>query len=301
MYRDIIRKLSIGFMDSISLENRKQLIEEGISVEEVLKMYPDENDRRNIVEEVLRWSEREGCNFWWYTDSNYPSFDAPASHLPYMLFVNGKIPQVSAKSISIVGTRNVDNTGFQASYRLGLECGANGICVVSGMADGCDQSAMNGCVDAGFCCYGVLGCGLDVDYPKYTSKLKKKVIESGGALISRFAPSELPFKRNFPNRNMIIAAMGSCTVVVQAPKKSGSLITADFALQLGKDVYVSDAGIGKNWNRLGSMNLANEGAPVIHSIDGITRCRKMAFEVEYASENTYRFGNKLYIFRDIRR
>ncbi len=301
MYEQLIRKLLIGFMDSISLEKRKMYISEGVEVDEVLKMNPGEKIRMYSVEQVLKWLEKDNGKIWWCTDSSYPSFEGIDSHLPYMLFVSGNIPKTPCRSISIVGTRNVDNCGFQTSYRLGLECGLNEISVISGLADGCDQSAMNGCVDSGFPVYGILGCGVNVDYPRYSGSLKRRIIESGGALISRFAPDHLPFKQNFPNRNVIIAAMGMCTVVVQAPKKSGSLITADFTLQLGKDVFVSDSGIGNNWNRLGSTALSHDGAKIIHSIDGITQCKKMVFEVDYASGKTFRFGNKLYVFRDIRR
>lgn len=301
MYEELSRKLSIGFMDSISLDNRKMYISEGVKVDEVLKLNPGEKDRRVNVEQVLKWIDNSHSKIWWYTDSSYPSFEGIESHLPYMLFISGNIPRTPCRSISIVGTRNVDNSGFQTSYRLGLECGLNEISVISGIADGCDQSALNGCADSGFPGYGILGCGFNIDYPRYSGSLKRKIIESGGALISRFSPDQLPFKQNFPNRNVIIAAMGMCTVVIQAPRKSGSLITADFAMQLGKDVFVSDSGTGNNWNRLGSMALAHDGAKIIHSIDGITQCRKMVFEVDYASGQTFRFGNKLYIFRDIRR
>lgn len=301
MSEDLFRKISIGFMDTLSLSERRELISGNLTLPEIKKMYPEEKDRTHNVEEVLRWLKEKDCHIWWYTDPGYPSFEGIENRLPYMLFVYGQIPQREMKLISIVGTRNTDNTGFQASYRLGLECGANGICVVSGIADGCDQSAMNGCVDASFPCYGILGCGFHYDYPKYSYPLKKKILETGGALITRFSPSTIPYASNFPNRNVIIASMGMCTVVVQAPKKSGSLITADFALQMGKDVYVSDAGIGKNWNRIGTSSLASEGAKIIHSIDGITKIRKMVFEVNYASGRTFRFGNKLYVFRDIRR
>ena len=301
MYSSLSRKLSIGFMDSISLEKRRQLIDSDMPLDEILALYPHESTHEQEASDVIEWMKCENNHIWWYTDPYYPVFEPIENNLPYMLFVKGTIPSGKYKYYSIVGTRNTDNAGFQASYKLGLECGANKICVVSGMADGCDQSAMNGAVDALFPCYGILGCGLDIDYPKYSSNLKKRVIETGGALISRFAPHTQPFKQNFPNRNMIIAAMGQVLIVVQAPKKSGALITSDFALQMGKDVFVSETGVGKNWNRIGSSNLVFDGARTIHSIDGISSIRRMAFEVEFADKNTYRFGNKLYIFRDIRR
>lgn len=300
MYNDLFRKLSIGFIDSLSLEKRKELIESDLSLEEILSVYNQGKTYNEEVEDVLRWYNGMENNIWWYTDPFYPSFDPIDRKTPYMMFVKGKIPSSRNRYYSIVGTRNTDNTGFQFSYKLGLECAVNNICVVSGMADGCDQSATNGAVDGSFPCYGILGCGLEIDYPKYSSNLKRRVIEGGGALISQFAPHTPPLKQNFPNRNVIIAAMGEVLVVVQAPKRSGALITADFALQMGKDVYVSQAGVGKNWNRVGSSELVFDGAKTVFSIDGISNIKKMAFEVEFADKHTYRFGNKLYICREIR-
>lgn len=293
---ELLRKLQIGFMDSLSLETRHRYILEGASAGDIIRKHDLNLSYIQSAEDVVDWLNKSDENrVIWYSDEDFPVFRNIERRLPYMLFYKGTFKKRNKKSVSIVGTRQVDNEGFQTSFKLGLEAGINDISVVSGLADGCDQASLNGCAASGYPSYGIIGCGLEIDYPLYSDKLKHEMIEGGGAVISRFSPNYPPLRYNFPNRNLIIAAMGDCTVVVQAPKKSGSLITCDMALQLGKDVYVSNAGLGSMWCRLGSSALADDGACVINGIGDFMQCN---FAVdESKSKEGLRFGNKHYFIR----
>lgn len=290
MDEELRRKISIGFMDSLSLRERWECITGGMYVEEAECLYYSEANA------VIDWLNKSDKNkVIWYGDEDYPDFRPVERRLPYMLFYNGNFLQSDKKSVAIVGTRHADNPGIQTAFKIGLEASINDISVVSGLADGCDQAALNGAVVGDYPCFGVLGCGLDIKYPSLTEPLKERMLETGGAIISRFAPNTLPFKQNFPNRNLIIAAMGQSTVVVQAPRKSGSLITSDMTTQLGKDVYVSMAGVGDSWFRLGSNLLAEDGCQVIASMKD---CYPCLFEAYESKENEgLRFGNKHYFIR----
>lgn len=298
MEEKLIRKIQIGLMDSIPLEKRQFFIKKDISLDFILRQYPNTIDHYKDALDILRWLEKSSLNkICWFGDDDFPDFRPISRRIPYMLFYRGEFMNKPCNSISIVGTRHPDNDGFQESFKLGFEASVNGISVVSGLAEGCDQASLYGAVVGKTPSFGVLGCGLDIDYPSYSADLKKAMIESGGAVISRFPPDYPPLKQNFPNRNLIISAMSDCTVVIQAPVKSGSLITSDMTLQLGKDVYVASSGKGSSWERMGSDQLIQDGAVTIKSISELYDCRKEIIQTE--DIKGVRFGNKHYFIRSI--
>lgn len=298
MDEELKRKIQIGFMDSLSLETRRDLINKGVSAIEASLLGENYKSYQKDAEDVLDWMNRDPSNtVCWYGDEDFPTFTPVERKLPYMLFCKGKMLKKDSPSLAIVGTRHVDNEGFQASFKIGLEASVNGISVVSGLADGCDQASLYGAVVGKYPSYGILGCGLEIKYPSFSDSLKQQMIECGGAIISRFPPFYPPLKQNFPNRNLIIAAMGCSTIVVQAPKKSGSLITSDMTMQLGKEVLVSRAGKGNSWARVGSNQLLTDGALIFDSISEVYECK---FKVELSnSSSDIRFGNRHYFIRKL--
>ena len=186
--------------------------------------------------------------------------------------------------------------------------------VSSGFAEGIDQASMRGCIAAKGACIGVLACGHDVEYPSLTSRLRESIVDCGGCIVSRFAPDTPSYKSNFVSRNMVIAAYSNALVVVQAPEKSGTLITSDYALSMGKDVFVSSAGVGAkdskpDSRRAGSQALVNDGALVISSMvqwDGFSHgnlVRRLEGTAASLSLNAksfengeaFRFGDQVYI------
>jgi DNA processing protein len=199
-----------------------------------------------------------------YGSSAYPPLLRELTDPPLLLYYRGILPDPEQTLISIVGTRTPSGAGRAQAYRLGYELGAAGIPVVSGLARGIDSMAHRGNLEGRGKTIAVLGNGLDSVYPVSNRGLALKILESGGCLISEYAPGVPPYKWHFPARNRIIAALGRATIVVEAPEHSGSLITAQYALDQGRDVLVGSVCRTSPQGK-GGRNLAEQGAVYIDS------------------------------------
>ncbi len=291
------RKLLIGFEHSLTLEKRHSLIFSDIPLNKVFDTLQIE-PKFNQVKQCLNWLKDGFGDVIWYKERSFPEFFPIERHLPYMFFYKGQKPNNNQK-VTIVGTRYATEEALQRAFCLGLESQINNITVVSGMAHGIDQAAARGALSAvqlnlGCNMIGVLGCGLEVDYPVMSRMLKDKIVSNGGTLISQFAPFEPAFKQNFPNRNLTMAAYSQATIVVQAPEKSGSLITADFALQMGKDVYVTEEGIKNSAKNTGSLKLSEEGASIITSVSNLFETKLKVVRTEKIIKPFARYGEYNY-------
>lgn len=297
---EIERRLAIGFNDYLSLESRHGLVSGGQTLEEISRR--DGRFRLYLREtrDVIHWlSTSEDHSIIWYGDADFPSFSPIRMHLPYMLLCEGERPQPLQKCAAVVGTRHATYAGIQQAYRFGLEATENGMSLISGFAEGIDQSAMRGALDGNGPCIGVLGCGHCVEYPCLTLDLRKRIVDDGGCVLSRFAPHTVAYKSNFLSRNLILAAYGSFVIAVQAPDKSGTLNTCDYAMQMAKEVYVGSEGVGDRFVQAGTTRLFNEGASVLTSL-----CCE--FRVVECDENTLtgpcrgnarRFGDRCYLIK----
>lgn len=292
----LIRQLAVGFDDFKTLNERTRLINSPFKIEEVAS---SQNIERAV--KTAEWLEKNSdCGIWWNYEEGYPDFSPIENRIPYMIFYRGRKPSAFQKRVAIIGTRHCDYLGLQKSFQLGLEASLNGFSVVTGLAEGCDQAAAEGAVSAikiseSFApCYGVLGCGLDFAYPKFSNKLKQRIIESKGAVLTRFEPGVPPLKYNFPNRNVIVSAMSDFVIAVQAPEKSGTLITTDLALQMGKDVFVSSEGLGQTESRSGSNSLIEDGAVVVSSFSEFSDNAISVSESKFQGPDKARFGNRYY-------
>jgi len=167
-------------------------------------------------------------------DEAYPNQLRSIPDPPPALFVNGAIPETV--SVALVGSRKASATGIETARALGLALSERGVCVVSGLALGVDAAAHEGAVAAGGVTVGVLGCGIDIIYPRRNRGLFESV-RRHGALISEYYLGEAPLAWRFPARNRIIAGLAGTVVVVEAPEQSGALITARHALDAGRDVW----------------------------------------------------------------
>lgn len=178
---------------------------------------------------------------------------------PVVLYYKGTLPEFDAlPTLALVGTRHPSDYGRQAAARLGGEIAEAGGLVVSGLAEGIDASAMGAALERGYPAVGVLGCGADVIYPRKNSRLFQKT-ESLGCILSEFAPGSPPLGWHFPKRNRIISGLSCGVVVVEAPEKSGALLTARHALEQGRDVFVVPGPIDTDGFR-GSNRLLRDGA-----------------------------------------
>lgn len=200
-------------------------------------------------------------------DTNYPSRLKNIYDPPFSLFYLGELPSDDVHAAAVVGARECTEYGAVSATKIGATLARAGINVISGMARGVDSCAHMGAIDAGGKTYAVIGCGVNVVYPPENVELYERIIANGG-VISEFPPDVMPIAKNFPMRNRIISGLSDQVYVVEAREKSGSLITADLALEQGRDVYalpgkVTD-GLSSGCNRL-----IRQGAGIILSIDEI--------------------------------
>ncbi|MBR4436447.1 MAG: DNA-processing protein DprA [Spirochaetales bacterium] len=162
---------------------------------------------------------------------------------PFILFYRGLLPASYDRTIGVVGTRYPSGAALTAAFDMGFGFGVNGVRVVSGLALGIDRHAHIGNMAAEMSAIAVLGNGIDQIYPYANRKLAYQMLDDGGVIFSEFGPGVPPSKFTFPKRNRIISGLSAAVVVVQAPKRSGALITADYAAEQGREVYVHDAGL----------------------------------------------------------
>jgi DNA processing protein len=183
---------------------------------------------------ILACLEEKGIWTITFADEGYPSALAEIPDPPPALFVDGEVPR--GPTVALVGSRKASATGIQAARTLGRALGERGVCVASGLALGIDAAAHEGAVEAGGPTIGVLGCGIDIVYPKSNRSLFGRV-KSGGGIVSEYDLGEAPLQWRFPARNRIIAGLSDVVVVVEAAEKSGALITARHALEAGRAVW----------------------------------------------------------------
>ncbi len=187
---------------------------------------------------------------------------------PYVLYVRCRKP-INLNEyirIAVVGNRKSTPYGDDIAKNFAYNLANNGICIVSGMARGIDSSAHKGCIDAGGLTVAVMGCGLDMAYPKENKNLMAKIIETGMA-ISEYPPGAKPDNWHFPQRNRIISGLSQGTLIVEAPKRSGSLITARYALEQDRDLFAVPGDINTPRSE-GPNNLLKECAiPVTSARD----------------------------------
>jgi DNA processing protein len=182
--------------------------------------------------------DAKGVRFVGRNDRDYPALLRQLHDPPPGLFVRGApdVKVLSAPAVAVVGARACSSYGAQVARLLGRELAAAGLVVISGLARGVDGEAHRGALEARGVTVAVLGCGVDRDYPAAHAQLAARICELGH-LISEYAPGVEPAPWRFPARNRIIAGLALATVVVEARERSGALITADFALEAGREVF----------------------------------------------------------------
>lgn len=223
---------------------------------------------RHIHAEIAvdrRWSALPERRILWIGEKEYPAHLRNVWDPPAVLFGWGDPTILLHRGIAVVGTRKPDDTGLSAAYRLGRELGERGVVVVSGLALGIDSSAHRGAMQSGTPAIAVLGSGIDTVYPRENRGLAADLLDTGGLIVSEYPPGTKPHRRQFPARNRIVVGLSAAVVVVQAPERSGALISADFGLQNGVEVLVHQAGM--EWT--GCRALVSAGAGVVTGPDSI--------------------------------
>lgn len=202
-------------------------------------------------ERIMQVIERYNINFCTAFESEYPAMLRSIFDPPFMIFWRGCLDALNEPCCAIVGTRRPSKDGMEATYKIAYELVQNGITVVSGLALGIDTAAHRGAF-ASFCnaknatkahTVAVLASGVDTLYPAFNKALASSLIETGGAVLSEYPPFAEPLKYRFPARNRIISALSKVSAVMEAPAKSGALITAAFALEQGRDVVFHELAV----------------------------------------------------------
>ncbi len=210
---------------------------------------------------IATYCRENGVGILFWTDEQYPASLRPLRDPPALLYYRGRLPALGHRlCISVVGTRSMSEYGKRMAYKIGYELAAAGTVVISGMALGNDSVATAGAIAAGGATVAVLGCGIDVVYPREHERLFEAITEDG-AVMTEFAPGTPPLGRNFPIRNRIISGLSQGTVVVEGDLKSGALITARTAILQGRDIYAFPGNVGE-LNAAGTNRLISDGAAV---------------------------------------
>jgi DNA processing protein len=211
-------------------------------------------------------AKKKGYSLLTFEDGGYPPFLREIFDPPWVLYCRGRESALRGPAVALVGTRKPTPYGKAVAERLAEDLAARGVVIVSGMALGIDGCAHGGALKGGRT-VAVLGSGLNVIYPRHHRRLADKIAESG-AIVSEFPLDTEPFQANFPRRNRVIAGMSQAVVVVEAAEKSGSLITAQLALDEGREVAAVPGNITSPTSR-GTHQLLRHGAKLVESWEDV--------------------------------
>lgn len=217
---------------------------------------------KDIEKEWERLAEKN-IRFVPYFAEQYPNRLLQTDDAPYALYVKGHLPEEGCFNVAIVGARRCTPYGEEMALEYGECLARNGIQVISGMARGIDGAGQRGALSGGGRTYGILGCGVDICYPREHIGLYMDIQRSGG-LLSEQPPGCPPLPVYFPLRNRIISGLSDAVLVMEARERSGSLITADLALEQGKEVYALPGPVTSQLSR-GCHQLIRQGAGILIS------------------------------------
>ncbi|MBR6390407.1 MAG: DNA-processing protein DprA [Lachnospiraceae bacterium] len=279
---EILYAYWLSNLDGVGSATVRTLLEYAGSLENIWKLTPAELDSGELklktpVKQLILSSRDESAVKRSYDDmlrsgiifchSRHPLYPQRLRNIydpPLWIYAKGRLPDPEAMSIAIVGARNCSGYGRMMAEKLAQALARAGLPVISGMARGIDGIAQEAALEAGGYSCGVLGCGVDICYPEGNRKLYDMLCSSGG-LISEYHPGVAPQSGQFPLRNRIISALSDIVIVVEARERSGSLITADQALEQGRDVYALPGRICDSLSQ-GCNRLIRQGAGVITSV-----------------------------------
>ena len=243
------------------------LLTEGITREQAKAL---EDHKLDKADKILADCQRLGLRILTIQDAEYPGRLQNIYDPPCLLYVKGRLPAIDeTAAVAVVGTRDCTPYGVACAEKLGYGLASGGAVVVSGLAKGIDAAASRGALRAGGITVGVVGNGLDVHYP-YESRYLYEDIAAAGALLSEYPPGTEPAGNHFPARNRIISGLSLATLVVEAPERSGALITAETALEQGRDVFAVPGPIDAPAS-VGCNRLIRDGAGLVSDAWDILR------------------------------
>ena len=207
-------------------------------------------------------ARRYGVTVLTPADDDYPATLRNTRGHPLVLYVKGDVKALSRPSVAIVGTRRATAYGLDQANRFAHDLAQSGWCIVSGLALGVDAEAARGALAAGGITVGVLGSALDRFYPEENRELAREIVKKGGAVVSEFPFGRDPDQQTFPQRNHVVAALSSGVVAVEAPVKSGTLITTGIATDIGRVVMAVPGRVDAP-RSAGCLKLIRDGATLV--------------------------------------
>ncbi|WP_297205454.1 DNA-processing protein DprA [uncultured Brachyspira sp.] len=224
----------------------------------------DKNEILDRAKTIIEKSNDYGIGILTLFDDEYPFNLKQIDNPPYILYYKGDLKKLRRNSIAIVGTRNPSKESCKYSFELASKLSSLNITVVSGMAKGVDREAHLGAISSLVNTAAVLGNGIDTVYPSENLKIYNRLVEKG-IIVSEFEIGRKPDRTNFPRRNRIISGLSYAVVMVEAASKSGALITVDYALNQGRDVYIAPYD-EKNSSYFGNHKLYKDGAKIAYNV-----------------------------------
>ncbi len=233
------------------------------------------------AEDQLQRARKLGIRVLTLSDPDYPMHLKEIYAPPPVLFVRGDVSVFKQHAVAVVGTRRNTQYGKNVTVALVKDLVEKRLVIISGLALGIDTIAHHACIDNNGKTVAVLGCGIDTCYPRENKGLMESIVTAGGAVVSEFPIGTAPETFNFPRRNRIISGCSAGVLVIEAPERSGSLITANYALQQGRDVFAVPGSIFSTSSG-GTFNLIKDGAIPVRSADDISDAISLIVHAELA-------------------
>jgi len=249
-----------GDVESIVVQPQSNLKDAGLSNEKSAAIASPDHGR---LETALKWLDHDDHHVVAYSQDDYPELLTQIPGPPLLLYVNGNVDSLHLPSLAIIGSRNPTRGGVRNAVEFSRHLSQRGFSIVSGLAEGIDTAAHRGALDAGGKTVAVLGHGVDRVYPASNFELAHSISE-GGALVSEYPLGARPLRWHFPERNRLISGLCLGTLVIEAARRSGSLITARLASEQGREVFALPGSIHNPLAR-GCHKLIRQGAKLVET------------------------------------
>ena len=263
--------LAFSLTERVGSATLSKLMEGGKTAVEAWETYPKKVSRTGGEVDYEREEElakRYGVRILTIDDEDYPALLRQSPSAPLVLYVKGNVKALSMKSVALVGTRRATVYGRTQANRFAYELCKAGWAVVSGLALGIDAESHRGALDAEGVTVGVIGSGLDRFYPEENRQLAREIVMKGGAVVSQFPFGRSADQTTFPIRNHVVAALSRGVLAIEAPVKSGTLITTSIAADLGRTVMAVPGRVSDRMSS-GCLNLIREGATMVRCTDDV--------------------------------
>ena len=269
MYYEVLEKLLEKYHSLSNIWNldREELMSCNFLEDKIIKEILNLDYRKNL-KKYLDYMEIYNVSMVTCFDEDYPKKLKDIPNRPIVLFYKGNISIVNNYSAAIVGSRECTEYGIKCAELISKEFAKRNISIVSGLAIGIDSIGHITALNNNSKTIAVIGNGLDNIYPSKNTKLADRIVQNGGLILSEYIVGTKPFKQNFPRRNRIISGLSDAVIVIEGSKKSGTLITANYAIEQGKEVYAVPGNIF-SVNSEGTNELIKDGANLFTCKDDI--------------------------------